>query len=108
MQEERFRQLENRASKLFPKDKLNRLEAETLVHDEIERMKDQGEAFVISEEEEKMLVAFRAFKLRMRHHVEFFRWKTQIEKGVVLAKTSGLIVHPQEVDEGNIKVPAIK
>jgi hypothetical protein len=79
-------------------DSLRQLEARGRVHKEIEAMKAEGKALELSDEEEKMLHSFRRFKLRMKKRVETFTWQTRVPDGVELAKESGLIAHPDEVN----------
>lgn len=68
MQERKYQELEDRASVSSQLDEIKRLEARVRVHQEIELMKQEGKALVLTEEEEKMLGAFRRFRLRMRKH----------------------------------------
>ncbi len=98
MQEQKYHELENRASDVPAHwDVVRQLEARVRVQQEIEAMKAEGKALVLTEEEENMLRSFRRFKLRMRKNGEVFKWQTCVPEGVTIAEESGLIVHPQEV-----------
>ena len=97
MQEQKFEvledtaveNLERRSLSAAMKDAVRKLEARAIVHETVERMKADGEAFELTEEEEKLLVAFRRFKLRMRKDGEVFTWQTRKPEGVVLATPPG-------------------
>jgi len=102
MQEQKFRELEDRAAAYEPADSWKQLEARARINAEIATMKAKGEAFELSDEEIKMLDSFRRFKLRMRKRVETFTWQTRVPDGVALVKESGLIEHPDEVGDLSI------
>ena len=96
MQEQKYDELETRASRSSEIDAIKILEARSRVHHEIERMKAEGAALVLVEEEEKMLHSFRRFKLRMRRNGEVFTWQTRMPGGVQLAEETAEVVHPSE------------
>jgi len=96
MQEMRYSELEERASRLSITDEIKKLEARTRVRDEIEQMKAEGKALVLTEEEESMLWSFRRFKLRMRKNGEVFTWQTRKPEGIQVVSDTAEIVHPQE------------
>lgn len=58
-------------------DAIKKLEARARVHQEIEAMKAEGKAFELTDEEERMLISFRRFKVRMRKDGEVFTWQTR-------------------------------
>lgn len=97
MQEQKFEELEDRASFAEKADELKQLETRTCVHKEIELMKAEGKALELTDEEAEMLHSFRRFKLRMRKAHDTFRWYTAKPEGVQIAEEGSLIVHPQEV-----------
>jgi hypothetical protein len=97
MQEMKYNELEDRASKSEMLDAIKNMEARSRVHDVIDQMKEEGKALVLSSEEENMLRSFRRFKLRMRKQGEVFTWQTRIPEGVDLVEDSGLVMHPSEV-----------
>lgn len=73
------------------------LDAKRAIQTELEAMKSQDKILMLSDEEERMLRAFRAFRLRCKPG-GVFRWQTHPEnEGVVLAVDSGLVSDPQEV-----------
>lgn len=108
MQEQKFEELEDRASFAEKADELKQLEARTRVHKEIELMKAEGKALELSREEEQMLHSFRRFKSRMRKNGEVFKWQSCKPEGmqicdagiifkIVRAEETGVIVYPHEV-----------
>jgi hypothetical protein len=97
MQLQKYEELENRASATGVLDEIRKLEARARVHREIEAMKEEGKALVLSEEEEGMLHSFRRFKLRMRKHGEVFTWQTRMPEGVQIAEETANILSPQEL-----------
>jgi hypothetical protein len=97
MQEQKYAELENRASAMTHLDEVRQLEARLRVHQEIELMKAEGSALVLTDEEQDMLRSFRRFKLRMRKHGEVFNWQTQMPEGVQIAEETANILHPSEV-----------
>ena|SRR5215831_1057164 len=96
MQEMKYQELEERASRSTILDEIKKLEARTRVRDEIEQMKDEGKALVLTEEEESMLWSFRRFKLRMRKNGEVFTWQTRKPEGVQLVTDTAEVILPQE------------
>jgi hypothetical protein len=102
MQEQKFRELEDRSStemliRAERADLIKNLEARAHVQDVIKSMKAEGKAFELTDEEEKMLLSFRRFKLRMRKDGEVFTWQSRRPEGVQLAAETAEIVHPGEV-----------
>ncbi len=97
MQLEKFDELESRASRIGEVDAIKMLEARARVRQEIESMKAEGKAHELSDEEERMLLSFRRFKLRMRKHGEVFTWQTRKPEGVQIVEETAQIVHPSEV-----------
>ena len=102
MQEQKYEELENRATeaelaKAENADFLKKLESRSRIHREIELMKEEGKAFVLTSEEEDMLRSFRRFKLRMRRDGETFTWQTRKPEGVQLVEETAEILHPNEV-----------
>lgn len=98
MQEQKYSELEERASRSAHFDEIRKLEARARVAMEIEKMREEGKAFTLTDEEVDMLKAFRRFKLRMRKDSEMFRWQTRRPDGVVLAEDTAEIVSPHEVE----------
>jgi hypothetical protein len=96
MQEMKYDELERRAADTGELDAVRKLEARARVLEQIELMKAKGEALVLSEEEEKMLHAFRRFKLRMRKDGEVFTWQTRRAEGVQLVSETAEIIHPAQ------------
>lgn len=73
------------------------LEARRAIATELGAMKSKDQILMLSNEEERMLRAFRAFRLRCKPGA-VFKWQTHPENdGVVLAEETGLIADPQEI-----------
>ncbi len=100
MQEQKYDELERRASVSALADEIQKLEARSRVHQEIELMKQEGKALVLTDEEERMLRAFRRFKLRMRKDGEVFTWQTRRPEGLQVAQDTALILDPAEIQNG--------
>lgn len=96
MQEQKYEELENRASHSQEADAIKKLEARSRIHREIELMKEEGKALVLTAEEEDMLRTFRRFKLRMRKDGEVFTWQTRRPEGVQIVEETAEIIHPSE------------
>jgi hypothetical protein len=96
MQAEKFEELESRASAIGEIDAVKKLESRARVARTIEAMKAEGKAFELTAEEEKLLMAFRRFKLRMRKNGETFTWQTSKPEGVQLAQETAEIIDPAE------------
>lgn len=97
MQEQKYNELETRASETAELDAIKKLEARARIHQEIELMKEEGKALVLTDEEERMLRAFRRFKLRMRKQGEVFTWQTRMPEGVQIVEETANVVDPSEV-----------
>lgn len=99
MQQEKYHELEERASGMPAHwDAVRQAEARARVQDEIKAMIAEEKALVLTGEEEDMLRSFRRFKLQMKKNGEVFKWQTAVPEGVQLAKETGLVIHPQEVE----------
>jgi hypothetical protein len=96
MQEQKYVELEERASQTGELDAIKKLEARSLIHAEIEAMRAEGKALTLSDEEFKLIESFRRFKLRMRKNGEVFTWQTRLEEGVQLAADTAEIIRPEE------------
>lgn len=96
MNEQKYDELEQRASNVADLDAIKKLEARSRIHHEIEAMREEGKALTLSDEEISMLESFRRFKLRMRKDGEIFTWQTRKPEGVQLVDETAEIVHPNE------------
>lgn len=96
MNSEKFAELEERAARPALTDEIRQAEALSRVRHEIEQMKAEGKALELSDEEERLLIAFRRFKLRMRKDGEVFTWQTRKPEGVQLVTDTAEIVAPNE------------
>jgi hypothetical protein len=96
LQDQKYCELEDRASLVAETDAMKKLEARARVAAEIERMKEEGKALVLSDEEERMLRSFRSFKKQCRAG-SVFKWQTRPPEGVTLTTETGLITDPQNV-----------
>ena len=96
MQEQKYQELEDRASQAAELDAFKKLEARARVAQEIEAMKAEGKALVLSDEEIELLRSFRRFKLRMTKAAETFSWQTRRPDGIEVVSETAQIIHPQE------------
>ena len=96
MQERKYNELEERASNVGMLDEIKNLEARTRIHQEIEKMRVEGSALALNDEEINMLYAFRRFRLRQKARVEHFSWRTERQDGIQIAKDTAEIAHPSE------------
>jgi len=96
MQEQKYSELEDRASSFGERDLIKNLEARARVHAEIEAMRSEGKALTLTAEEISMLESFRRFKLRMRKNGEVFTWQSAMPEGVQIVEETAQIVHPNE------------
>lgn len=97
MQADQFERLINQeGSHLASQVKMLREKAEHLIAEHVEALKERGEAFELSEDESRLLMAYRAFKSRSPSGA-VFSWKTPEENGIVLPISPSLIVDPREV-----------
>jgi hypothetical protein len=98
MQEAKFSELEARAS-LAVEEQVTSLERKLMarqqVQREIEHMKAVGEAYELSDEETRMLTAFRRFKSSCKAGA-VFSWQTRPTEGVTVHADTSLIRDPQE------------
>jgi hypothetical protein len=95
----KYDELERRAAGAEQIDAIEKLKSHARVRDVIEEMKAEGKALVLTAEEENMLWSFRRFKLRMRKDGEVFTWQTRRPSDVQIAEETGLIVHPNEIEQ---------
>ena len=99
MQEQKFEELESRASRISETDALKKLGARARVFHEIELMKAEGKAMELTSEEEEMLRSFRRFRFRMTKAAETFTWQTRKPEGVQIVEETAQIIHPSEAGE---------
>src|SRR5580704_11457051 len=97
MEQSKFDELEHRAASSAEMDEIKKFETHARVRSVIEEMKAEGKALELSEEEERMLHAFRRFKLRMRKDGDVFTWQTRKPEGLQLAAETAEILDPSEV-----------
>jgi hypothetical protein len=103
MQEHKYEELAERSSRSLSDEliaqakTMSALEARRHINEQIAAMKAEGKAYELSDEEEQMILAFRRFKLRIRHHGEVFKWQTRKPEGVQIVEDTAEIIHPQEV-----------
>lgn len=98
MQELRYEELENRAAfAAEPLDAVRKAEARSSIFRELQKMRAEGKALTLTEEEENLLWSFRRFKLRMRKDGEVFTWQTRRPEGVQVVGETAEIILPSEV-----------
>lgn len=101
MQEQRYEELETRAAAELEADERTlaaKLQASKVIHNELESMRQEDKILLLSEEEERMIRAFRGFKVRTKPG-GVFQWQTRPDAAVVAGQLS-LIQDPQDVSSG--------
>lgn len=98
MNSEKFERLQDSsAQQLAEKFKAMKEHAEHIVNQRIEAMKSTGEAYELSEDEERMIRAYRSFVTRMRPGA-IFSWETPRRNlGIVTPADVSIIRDPQDV-----------
>lgn len=80
---------------------LKALEADAVIRERIEQMKDDGSVLMLSEDEDRMLRAYRSFRLRSKYG-DVFKWRchgkaeTVAGEQIEACRETGLIVDPRE------------
>lgn len=83
------------------KSELKALEADAVIRQRLEEMKGDGSVLMLSEDEERMLRAYRSFRLRSKYG-DIFKWRchgkaeTVAGEEIEAARETGLIVDPRE------------
>lgn len=97
MNSDKFPQLQDRAaSSLVDKFAAMKEHAEHVIAEKVEQMKANGEAHELTDDEERMLLAYKAFNARSKPG-SVFSWRTPKTAGIVLPTTTSLIHDPQQV-----------
>ena len=96
MQEQKYRELEERAMPAEISDVVKKMETRARIHAEIEQMRAEGKAYTLTAEEIQMIEVFRRFKLRMRKASEVFTLQTHRPDGVKIVQETAEIITPEE------------
>lgn len=96
MTEQKFEELQSRASSIGELDTIKRMETAARVRSVIDSMKVEGQVFTLTDEEVLMLTSFRRFKLNIRKDGAVFTWQTRKPAEVEIVEETALIVHPSE------------
>ena len=97
MQAEKFDDLvENAGESLASRFGLLREKAEHMIAEQVEVMKEQGKAYELSDDEIRLLKAYRRFVARAAAG-QVFSWYVPHEVGIVLPPDVSIIVDPREV-----------
>lgn len=99
MQELVYDDLQKRAALLLENEARlleQKLAAKKHITTELEAMRSEDKILILSAEEERMLRAFRAFRLNCKSG-SVFNWQTRPDDAVIAAGDTGLIRDPQEV-----------
>lgn len=99
MQEQKIEELEQRSSEALEREQsalMRKLEAQKIIHSEIEAMRAEGKVQSLTEEEERMLRSFRGFKARTKPG-GVFKWQTRPDAEVVEAPEVTLVTDAQDV-----------
>lgn len=62
----------------------------------VDKMVADGQAHLMSDEEERLLKSFRRFKVSCKPG-SVFKWQTHPEAGVIVVQETSLVADPQEV-----------
>lgn len=82
---------------LFKREMMLQLGAKEAVMREIEAMRSEDKILELTDEEERMLRSFRAFRLRCKPG-GVFKWQTRPEAAPLIeSESTGLIQDPQDV-----------
>ena len=79
-------------------DIVRKLEARQRIYGEIQKMREEGKALTLSDEELQLLKSFRRFKLRMIKTSEIFNWQTTSSTGIEIVQDTAEIIHPNELN----------
>lgn len=83
------------------KSELKALEADAVIRQRLEEMKGDGSVLMLSEDEERMLRAYRSFRLRSKYG-DVFKWRCHGKDAAITGEAievhreTGLIVDPRE------------
>lgn len=76
---------------------LSRMEAEKAIEQQLNAMKRDGRLMLMTDEEERLIRAFRRFKMHAKKAGEVFKWQTRPTRDVLISEETALIRDPQEV-----------
>lgn len=99
MQQDEFDALTTRSAQTLEETEellSRKLRAQDVIRTELEAMRSEDKILMLTDEEERLLRAFRAFKLRTKPG-GVFRWQTRPDSEVVIAQETGLVQDPCEV-----------
>jgi len=101
MNQENFQQLDENATRRYQEMYLDRhLKAQAAIQTELTEMVEQEKAFILTDEEERLLRCFRQFRARNIKPGAVFKWQTHPEAGVILAPKEGVLVRdPSDLNE---------
>jgi hypothetical protein len=99
MQEQKIDELQERSSRTLEELQqamTRKLEAQSVIHSEIEAMRREDKILALTEEEERLLRSFRGFKARVKPG-GVFKWQTRPDEEVVLAPETAMVTDAQDV-----------
>lgn len=98
MNTEKFAELESKASEsLVSRMQALREQADQVIHEQVETMKASGAALELSDDEERMLRAYKAFVRRTKPGA-VFSWKTPVVPAAIVTPDDvSIILDPQDV-----------
>ena len=90
-----------RLEEQFPDSLTQKLQAAKQIEESLTEMTDQGRVLKLTDEEERMLLAFRQFKcVLIAGRTAKFRWKTRASPGeIIQPPAKALIVDPQDAND---------
>lgn len=98
MNSETYRDVQAEVTDLISKElpSARRSIVDKAIGETLAKMVESGRAHLVSDEEERLLKAFRRFKIGCKPGA-VFKWQTHPEAGVIIVQETGLISDPQEV-----------
>ncbi len=74
-----------------------RVAARNVIHSQVENMIETGQAFQLTDEEERLIRSFRSFKAKVHTSRALFRWRTSPDPAVIVSAPERVLVSdPQE------------
>lgn len=71
--------------------------AEHFAHQQLDEMVEKEDAYALTEDEERMLKAYRRFLARANPNQKVFKWKIPKEQGIVVPPEPSLIQDPSDL-----------
>lgn len=101
MNQNTYNELEQRSDEELKRafSQITQKQAESVIHRQLENLKAQDKILILTDEEERLLAAFRRFKARCRKDGMVFTWQTRREPGIIQPQDGFLIESPEEMQK---------